>query len=70
LLKNSTNGVIQKRGSQLVSSKKGAGHGIGIKRIDEVTEKYDGNVKREHENNTFITTIILPVSTVPQLQIK
>ena len=39
---------------------KGAGHGIGLLRIDDIVKRYDGYVNRNSEDGAFTTEILLP----------
>ena len=39
---------------------KGAGHGLGLLRIDDIVERYDGYVNRNSEDGAFTTEILLP----------
>ncbi len=39
---------------------KGAGHGLGIGRIDSIVKKYGGFIKRASEDESFSTEILLP----------
>ncbi len=42
------------------TSHKGAGHGLGLSRIDAVVKKYDGHITRASESGAFSTEILLP----------
>ena len=35
-------------------------HGYGMKSIQEITQKYNGQLQVRFENNTFILNILLP----------
>lgn len=39
---------------------KGAGHGLGLSRIDAIVKKYDGYVTRASEDEAFSTEVLLP----------
>ncbi len=41
-------------------SKKGAGHGYGLVRIDTIVERYQGYLSRNSEDGAFTTEILLP----------
>ena len=41
-------------------STKGAGHGLGLARVDAVIKKYGGYITRASEDNAFSTEIMLP----------
>ncbi len=42
------------------ASSKGAGHGLGLRRLDEAVKKNGGYVARASEDNAFSTEILLP----------
>ena len=44
----------------LLQSTKGAGHGLGLKRIDEAVESLGGYLTRANEDGAFTTEILLP----------
>lgn len=54
-----TNTTADKKRHSLFS-KKGAGHGLGLTRIDSIVKKYDGYVTRSSEDGAFSTEILLP----------
>lgn len=41
-------------------STKGAGHGLGLDRVDQVVRKYGGYVTRASEDGAFSTEVLLP----------
>lgn len=41
-------------------STKGAGHGLGLVRIDDIIARYDGYLSRNSEDGAFTTEILLP----------
>lgn len=43
-------------------STKGAGHGLGLLRIDDIVARHDGYVNRNSEDGAFTTEILLPQS--------
>ena len=57
---NSTTERKRKKLSELVTGKTGE-HGFGLRRIDKITEKYDGFVNRKNEPGIFATEVMLPV---------
>ncbi|SMC60680.1 sensor histidine kinase [Papillibacter cinnamivorans] len=60
-VRNSTNGVVKMSGSTYISDKAGSFHGIGLKHIDEIAEKYGGYVNRKHELCLFESQIMIPL---------
>lgn len=57
---NATNEVIRKLDKEFISNKRG-NHGHGLKRIDNIVEKYDGFINRKNEPGAFATEIMLPL---------
>ena len=57
---NATNEVIRKLDKDFISNKRG-NHGHGLKRIDNIVEKYDGFINRKNEPGAFATEIMLPL---------
>lgn len=57
---NSTNEVIRRLDKEFISNKRG-NHGHGLKRIDNIVEKYDGFINRKNEPGAFATEIMLPL---------
>lgn len=57
---NATNEVIRKLDKEFISNKRG-NHGHGLKRIDQIVEKYDGFINRKNEPGAFATEIMLPL---------
>ena len=45
----------------LFTSTKGSGHGFGLKRVDELIEKYGGYLTRASEDGGYTTEVILPL---------
>ncbi len=41
-------------------STKGGEHGLGLIRIDDIIERYDGYLSRNSEDGAFTTEILLP----------
>lgn len=59
-LKNSFNGIIRKSDNKILTTKKDAKqHGIGLRRISEVVEKYKGYLVMENDDHIFLTKIML-----------
>jgi len=57
---NSTEESRRKKLSELITSKKGE-HGLGLKRVDRITDQYEGFVNRKNEPGVFATEIMLPL---------
>lgn len=57
---NSTNAKKRKRERELISGKWG-NHGHGLKRIDQIVDKYGGFINRKNEPGAFATEIMLPL---------
>jgi sensor histidine kinase regulating citrate/malate metabolism len=59
---NTSGGEIKKEGSKYLTTK-GANHGFGLKRVDEIVDKYGGWVNRQHEDGVFATEVMIyPIS--------
>lgn len=58
-IKNSTNGNLREENGKFRTTKIGGIHGVGLSQIDSVVEKYEGYIKRTHENNIFDTSIMI-----------
>lgn len=54
--------AVKKRmkSGKIFSSTKGEGHGLGLIRIDDIIERYDGYLSRNSEDGAFTTEILLP----------
>jgi len=61
-VRNSTNGIVRMDGDAYLTTKKGAYHGLGLKHVDSIVEKYQGYVHREHKDNHFETCVLLPLA--------
>jgi len=61
------NDIIQKDG-RFFTSKKEPNHGIGIKHVDAVINKYQGYVKRSQDAGVFTTIITLPLEASDKLR--
>jgi len=60
-ISNSFNGEIKKEGERYFTSKDGAFHGIGIRHVDSIVDKYQGHVLREYGDWVFNTYVMLPM---------
>jgi sensor histidine kinase regulating citrate/malate metabolism len=58
---NSTEGNIKESGLEYISTKLGANHGFGLKRVDSIVNKYGGFINRQSEEGVFATEITLPI---------
>jgi len=61
IISNSYNNEIKQKGGQFITSKKEPNHGIGIKHVDTIINKYHGYVERSPDNGVFVTSIMLPL---------
>ena len=52
-------GKLQKSG-RIFKTTKGAGHGFGLLRIDDIVARYGGYLSRNSEDGAFTTEILLP----------
>lgn len=58
---NSSDGIYHFSGKrELLSTKTGEDHGIGLKRMEQVVESYHGFYSYEAKEDTFAVTVILP----------
>lgn len=57
---NATSESVKIRTDTYFSSKRGD-HGHGLKRVDQVVEKYEGYLNRQNEPGVFATEILLPL---------
>jgi len=58
---NSFNGELKRSGSRYLSLKQGRLHGMGLKHVDSIIEKYNGQVVREIKGCLFETCVVLPI---------
>ena len=58
---NSTEGKRKRAGRVYKSTKKEAGHGFGLMRVDKVVGRYNGYLDRQDEEGVFVTEIMLPL---------
>lgn len=60
-IENNFDGVIKgKIDEEILSTKSGTGHGLGIKRVKEIVEKAGGMLQIASENDVFSVHIMLP----------
>lgn len=52
----------RRKGHGYVSGKGGRYHGLGLMRIDQVVERYQGYLERQDEEGVFATEIMLPLA--------
>jgi sensor histidine kinase regulating citrate/malate metabolism len=57
---NSTADDKRVKTGKLFSSTKGAGHGFGLVRIDDIIERNGGYISRNSEDGAFTTEVLLP----------
>jgi sensor histidine kinase regulating citrate/malate metabolism len=57
---NSTDELVRKINPEFITTKKG-NHGHGLKRIDNIVNKYGGFINRKNEPGVFVTEIMLPL---------
>lgn len=55
---NSTKEKLRKFDFEYITNKRG-NHGHGLKRIDNIVNKYDGFINRKNEPGVFVTEIML-----------
>ena len=55
---NSTNEIIKKLDDEYISTKRG-NHGHGLKRINNIVNKYGGFINRQNEPGVFVTEVLL-----------
>ena len=57
---NSYNGIINEKEGVLSTTNKNKGdHGIGLKNIKSVLEKYNGTIDFEYDDDNFKTTLLM-----------
>jgi len=61
-IKNSSDGKFNKEGAEYFTTKSERYHGIGIKRIKAVVNKYSGNMELKYKNHVFSSHISLPLT--------
>lgn len=57
---NGTDELVRKLDKEYISNKRG-NHGYGLKRIDDIAEKYNGYINRQNEPGVFATELLLPL---------
>lgn len=57
---NATNELVRKLDENYITTKRG-NHGHGLKRINNIVEKYEGYINRKNEPGVFVTEIMLPL---------
>ncbi len=61
LCKNTVRSPVLENNKNLISTKKGVGHGYGQKIISSIVQKYGGFIEYSDENGMFCVQIIFPV---------
>ena len=63
-IKNDHAGGIRQRNGELLTSKKDKGyHGIGLKNIREIVERYRGYMQNDYSDHIYETTIMIPTGS-------
>ncbi|XMB73195.1 GHKL domain-containing protein [Mycoplasmatota bacterium WC30] len=57
---NSTSEIIRKLNEDYITTKRG-NHGHGLKRINNIVQKYGGFINRQNEPEVFATEVLLPL---------
>ena len=57
---NATGEAVRKLDEEYITTKRG-NHGHGLKRINNIVNKYDGYINRKNEPGVFVTEIMLPI---------
>lgn len=57
---NATSEVVRKLDEEYITTKRGD-HGHGLKRINNIVNKYNGYINRKNEPGVFVTEIMLPI---------
>lgn len=60
-VQNANGGMIKKIGKTYQSTKSTNFHGFGLKRIDNIVNKYNGYINRQNEEGVFATEVMLPL---------
>ena len=58
-ISNNTNGYVNEVNGKFFTTKNNPISGIGLIQVDNVIKKYNGYINRKHENNIFITYIMI-----------
>lgn len=59
-ISNSTNEIIRKLDDEYITTKRG-NHGHGLKRINNIVNKYAGYINRQNEPGVFVSEVLLPL---------
>ncbi|GAA3667538.1 ATP-binding protein [Microbacterium marinilacus] len=57
---NTYDGILQRDGERILTRKGGAGHGFGLRNIEETAEKYGGSVSIAADDAWFSLRVLLP----------
>lgn len=57
---NATTETVRKIDEEYISKKRGD-HGHGLKRINNIVDKYEGYINRKNEPGVFVTEVMLPM---------
>jgi sensor histidine kinase regulating citrate/malate metabolism len=60
-ISNTFNGIVIERTNTLFTKKDGGNHGLGIKNIKRILEKYDGSMDIEYDATTFTSILLMYV---------
>ncbi len=64
-IENTYNGEIKRENNQFFTTKKEKdGHGIGLRNVNRLVELYHGYIQQDFDENTYITTILLPIKNI------
>jgi len=58
-IENSYKNIAKSQGKLQTTKKEKQGHGIGLDSVREVSERYNGIIQIDYENNLFIVVVIL-----------
>lgn len=58
-VKNSYNGVIERKGKQIISTKTEKGHGIGLSSVRNLVEQKQGNLQMDYDEKEFRVEVML-----------
>ena len=64
-ISNSYEGVLRKDGDRFLTDKDQKYHGIGIRYVDSIVDKYKGHVLREYADGIFETYVMIPLISEP-----
>lgn len=60
-IRNTFHGKIKKVNGIYITTKEGSIHGLGISRVMNAVEKYNGAIYMNHDNNVFENKVIIPL---------